>query len=68
MSNSDPSILTQTIDLSSTGVVGNVYKFKVRALNVVGSSDSSALSVALASLPSKPPNVPTAVASMTNQV
>jgi hypothetical protein len=33
------------------GVVGRIYRFKIEAINYAGSSLSSALSVALASLP-----------------
>lgn len=51
----------------STGTVGNVYKVKLRAYNNAGYIDSSALSVALASLPSKPTLPPTADSAGTNQ-
>ena len=61
MANNNPSILTYTIDLSITGVVGYIYKFKIRALNIVGSVDSSAVSVALASLPAQPTQVPVSI-------
>lgn len=54
MDNTNPSVSSQTIDLSTTGVVGRIYKFKVRAINSAGFLDSSSLTVALASLPSKP--------------
>ena len=49
--NNDPSILSHTIDLSGSGVVGNVYNFKIKALTYAGSVESSALPVALASKP-----------------
>ena len=58
LASDNPSLSTATIDLSADGVVGRVYKFKVRALNYAGSLDSSALSVALASLPAKPTTLP----------
>jgi len=54
MDNTNPSVSAHTIDLSATGVVGRIYKFKVRAINAAGYLDSSSLSVALASLPDKP--------------
>jgi len=63
----DPSILLHTIDLSVNGVIGNIYKFKIRAINIMGTVDSNAISVALASLPSKPLTVPVSIASGTNQ-
>jgi hypothetical protein len=40
------------------GVLGRIYKFKIQAINNAGTGFSSALSVALASLPSKPDNPP----------
>jgi len=49
--NTDPSIQSHTIDLSSGGVVGNIYRFKIKAVNNAGSIESNSLSVALASLP-----------------
>ena len=48
-------------------MVGTVYKFKVRATNYAGSLDSSALSVALASLPAKPTTPPTSDPQITGQ-
>ena len=63
----DPSILIHTIDLSVDGVIGNIYKFKIRAINIMGTVDSNAISVALASLPMKPLNVPVFIPSGTNQ-
>ena len=47
----NPSLSTATVDLSTDGTIGSIYKFKVRAINYAGTQDSSALSVALASLP-----------------
>jgi hypothetical protein len=64
--NNDPSILIHTIDMSTAGVIGNIYKFKIRAINIMGSVDSNAISVALASLPSKPSSVPVSIPSRTN--
>jgi len=63
----DPSILIHTIDLTVDGVIGNIYKFKIRAINIMGTVDSNAISVALASLPSKPLTVPVSIPSGTNQ-
>jgi hypothetical protein len=63
----DPSILIHTIDLTADGVIGNIYKFKIRAINIMGTVDSNAISVALASLPSKPLTVPVSIPSGTNQ-
>ena len=56
MSSSDPSLNSHVVDMSlHGGVVGLVYKFKVRAHNINGDFvDTNALSVALASLPDKP--------------
>ena len=67
LSSNDPSIQTHTINLFASGVVGNIYKFKLRAFNNAGYIESSALSVALASLPAKPGSPPTADPSGTNQ-
>ena len=68
-STTDPSLRIFTVDLSSvTGAdIGKIYKFKIRATNVNGFTESSALSVALASLPSKPSTIPVSVPSGTNQ-
>jgi len=63
---SDPSVHVHTVDMSADGVVGRIYKFKIRTYNVVGYVDSNALSVALASLPSKPSTVPVSIPSGTN--
>ena len=67
LNTNDPSIQTQTIDLSATGTVSNIYKFKLRVRNMAGYVDSSALSVALASLPSKPTSPPATDVASTNQ-
>lgn len=61
LANNDPSIQSHTIDMTSTipvGVSGRIYKFRLEVMNNAGSTLSSALSVALASLPSKPPQAP----------
>ena len=58
-SNTDPSILKFSVDLSATGIVGLIYKFNVATYNYNGDSiQTNALSVALASLPSKPSSPP----------
>ncbi len=52
LASTDPSIQSHSIDMTSTipvGVVGNIYKFRLEAINNAGSTLSSALSVALAS-------------------
>lgn len=54
----DPSITQHTIDLSGDGTLGFIYKFKVLVHNQAGETESSALSVALASLPSTPSTAP----------
>lgn len=51
----------------SFGTTGAVYGFKLVAKNYAGSLETSALNVALASLPSKPSNPPESVASITRQ-
>jgi hypothetical protein len=62
-----PNINSFVIDLSTAGVVGLIYKFKVRADNINGDYvDTNALSVALASLPSKPLQGPVSDPSLTN--
>jgi len=53
--------------MSLSGVVGRIYKIKIRSHNYEGSVDSNSLSVALASLPSKPSNAPTSDPTITNQ-
>lgn len=65
MTTNDPNIFQHTITLS-TGTVGNIYKFKVKSNNEAGSIDSSAISVALASLPDAPASAPTSDATVTN--
>lgn len=70
LANNDPSILSHTIDLSVGGyggTVGYIYNFKLRATNNAGYIDSSALSVALASLPDQPSVAPAADSTGTNQ-
>jgi hypothetical protein len=62
----DPSVHIHTIDMTADGVIGRIYKFKIRSYNVVGFVDSNALSVALASLPSQPTTVPVSIPSGTN--
>jgi|LauGreDrversion4_2_1035121.scaffolds.fasta_scaffold02153_4 hypothetical protein len=52
--------------MSSVGVVGLIYKIKIRSSNYEGSTDSNSLSVALASLPSKPLGIPVSDSSITN--
>lgn len=49
----------------SYGTLGAVYGFKLVAKNYAGSIETSALNVALASLPSKPTNPPQSIASIT---
>jgi hypothetical protein len=65
MSDVDPSIVQYSIDLSSAGTLGYIYKFKVLVYNQAGETESSALSVALASLPSAPASAPFTVPSYT---
>ena len=51
----------------SAGTEGLIYKFKVRATTYNGDFvDTNALSVALASLPSKPKNGPESIAEITD--
>ncbi len=55
MPSTDPSLTEFTIDLSSFGIVGLIYQFKVQTYNFNGdTAETNALSVALASLPLKP--------------
>lgn len=49
------------------GVIGRIYKIKVRAINYAGFVETNAISVALASLPSKPSIPPTSNPQITNQ-
>lgn len=62
LSNVDPSIKGHIIDMSSDGVTGRIYKIKMRSQNAMGFTDSKALAVALASLPSKPSTSPVPIA------
>lgn len=64
--NNNPSLTSHTIDMTF-GTVGFIYGFKLRAYNHAGSIESSALNVALASLPSKPTNPPISDATITRQ-
>ncbi len=54
--------------MSVTGVLGLIYKIKIRSYNYEGTTDSNSLSVALASLPSKPSSIPVSDPEITNQV
>lgn len=61
-----PNINSFVIDMSA-GTIGNIYKFKVRAENINDDYvETNALSVALASLPSKPLSAPTSEPTITN--
>jgi hypothetical protein len=51
----------------STAVVGRIYKFRVIAENYSGTVSTNALSVAYASLPSKPVNPPVSNPNITDQ-
>ena len=62
----NPNINKYLIDMSSVGVKGLIYKIKIRSSNYEGSTDSNSLSVALASLPSKPLVIPESDSSITN--
>lgn len=64
----NPNLHQHIIDMSTVGVVGQIYKIKIRASNYEGTTDSNSLSVALASLPSKPLNTPVSDSEVTNQV
>jgi len=64
MAEDNPSLTSHTIDMSY-GTLGAVYGFKLVAKNYAGSIETSALNVALASLPSKPTNPPQSIASIT---
>ena len=58
MTNDNPSVVSFTVNLSA-GVVGLIYKLRVSAYNFNGDKVyTNALSVALASLPSKPSSPP----------
>jgi hypothetical protein len=52
--------------MSVSGVVGLIYKIKIRSFNYEGSVDSNSLSIALASLPSKPTSIPVSDPEITN--
>lgn len=67
MDTSAPDIHSHLIDLSVSGTVGLIYKFKIRAENYAGTVDTNALSVVLASLPDKPTIPPTSDPLITNQ-
>jgi hypothetical protein len=66
MAEDNPSLTSHTIDMSF-GTLGAVYGFKLVARNYAGSLETSALNVALASLPSKPTNSPESVPLITRQ-
>ena len=59
--------MSHVIDLSVGGTIGLIYKFKIKAENYAGTVDTNALSVVLASLPSKPTNAPTSDLDITNE-
>jgi len=66
MSSRAPNINSFVIDMSA-GTIGKIYKFKVRAENINDDYvETNALSVALASLPSKPLSAPTSDSTITN--
>lgn len=66
MADRNPNLNSFAIDMTA-GTVGLIYKFKVRAENINNDFiDTNALSVALASLPSKPLTPPTSDPSVTN--
>jgi len=60
----DPSVIQHTIDLTA-GTVGLYYRFKIQLYNEAGQRDSNSLTLALASLPSKPPVKPYSDATVT---
>lgn len=70
MANTDSNLFSFTVDLSLTGViegvVGQIYRLKIRAYNQAGHVDSNYAYVALASLPSKPTSTPTSDSGITN--
>lgn len=66
LDNSAPDLVSHIIDLSVSGTIGLIYKFKVRAENYAGTVDTNSLSVVLASLPSKPTNPPTSNPEITD--
>ena len=67
MVGTNPSLSSHTIDLSADGVAGLIYRFKVRAINYAGYTDSSSISVALASLPEKPGTPPISNLEVTDE-
>lgn len=65
MNNLNPNLNSLTINI--TGIAGSVYKFKVRTTNInLDYLDTNALTVALASLPSKPLTPPISNPDVTN--
>jgi hypothetical protein len=66
MPNDNPSLTSFTIDMSF-GTVGLIYGFKLRVINYSGTLETSALNVALASLPTKPENPPSSDHTITQQ-
>jgi hypothetical protein len=67
MTGTDPSLSSYAVDLAAaSGTLGHLYRFKIEAYNHAGATDSSALSVALASLPAAPPQVPTSDGTQTS--
>jgi hypothetical protein len=67
LTQTDPNLIQHVVDLTTGGVVGTIYKFKMQAYNKSGFIESNALSVALASLPSKPTTAPTSDPAITRQ-
>ena len=63
----NPSLSTHVIDMTIDGEVGKIYRIKVRALNYAGFTDSSSISIALASLPEKPDIPPISNPSVTDE-
>ena len=63
----NPSLSTHVIDMTIDGEVGKIYRIKVRALNYAGFTDSSSISIALASLPEKPDIPPISNPSFTDE-
>jgi hypothetical protein len=70
MANIDTNLFSYQVDLSATGVmqgvVGEIYRLKVRAYNHAGYVDTNYAYVALASLPSKPVTAPYSDPDITN--
>ena len=67
LDSTNPSLSSHVIDLSADGVIGRIYRFKVRATNYAGYTDSSSISIALASLPEKPATPPTSNVDITDE-